>query len=202
MTDRVAVLRDAVEAFRGWNYSLRSVGYPWRIPGIRVPLVSDGAAKNTNCCHFVECVLARAWPSVSWTWSRHEAMMIIGDDRWGPVSAADVMGMGCRIPSVDAFAIAGPWRLCQGWRTIDVGGRRREARGHTFFVVRADERGLLILESNQARGVTGVGFRDVADLDALPVDWSFDSVPTSSRWTVESLREFYDVGVRAVALDV
>ena len=196
---REHVLRDGIEAFRGYVYgrekkkgeSKGGIGYPWRIPGLSgMPLVSRGAPRATNCCHFAECLLAHAFPHAIWTHTRHLAMMIRDGDRFGPITAADVLEIG-----TPTTKIAGDWRLVQGWK--------KNGYGHTFIIVRTDDDGsMLIVEGNQAHGVSGVGFRDVADLDALDEQWDFDRLPTSGMWNEKRLASYYSAGMKAVALNV
>lgn len=159
-----------VDAFRFYRYGADDVGFPWPLPGVRLPLAREGAPRLTNCCTFAAALLVRALEP-AYDYDHHRAWMVQTADRFGPVSSALELGMADPLRDEDW---PGAWRLCQGWR--------ENGRGHTFIVVETDhlER-CLILEANRAFGLDGVGYRDVgprwqlggAPLPAAPATWTW-----------------------------
>lgn len=147
-----------------------------------------GGKKQTNCCCFVEGMLA---PFVTWNHFDHRAMMILNADRkFSPIDCVVNKGLGrtAWYPS--------KWALAQGWN--------EDGRGHTFFVAEAtgpfpNDR-LLILEANRAWGIDGVGYRsfgNIADVGIQgPQDWR-----STSLWDWERLAAVYPF-LQLAALDI
>ncbi|MFY2558559.1 hypothetical protein ACN469_13085 [Corallococcus terminator] len=156
---------------RGFRYDLDRAYYPWPLPGIRVPLAPP---QFNNCCTFVEALTVKAFADAhgdSFTWDsrRHRQMMIAStEDYFSPVTAAVESGMAIPAPSPDVPPH--PWTLIQGWRN-------QWRSGHTFLVVDhhpATDK-VLVLESNSANGLDGVGYRGIGNLRTLgiqpPANW-------------------------------
>lgn len=195
-TDSATLLANA-QAFRDYRYGLDKVTYPWPLPGVRVPQETGGPLV-TNCCCFAEALLVHTFKP-EWSYRLHQAFMIMTPDPFGPVHAAMESGMGRPLYPED---YPGAWRLVQGWRG--------NGRGHTFIVVRtetsdagagaggAENRPVLILESNQAYKIRGVGFRDVGNLRDV-IAGGLPTTPPS--WTWDRLRKTFPK-MRACALDV
>lgn len=171
-------------AFAEYRYG-SPVTYPWRVPGVpglnieshRGPLEE----LKTNCCCFVEAVLVRAFqerdPSTFIGPTYHDAFMAIGD-HFGPIHAAIELGFADPLPEYEWPDAR--WLVCQGWDAQMI-------RGHTFFIHHTEAAGrLLILESNNAYAVRGVGWRGIGGIDLFP------EPPQASRyWTWELLRRKY-----------
>ncbi|AGC43985.1 hypothetical protein MYSTI_02669 [Myxococcus stipitatus DSM 14675] len=155
--EKLVSLLGGVSEFR---YDLDQAYYPWTLPGIRVPL---GPPSFNNCCTFVEALTVRAFADVhgdsfAWDARRHRQMMIASsEDLFSPVTAAVESGMAILAPSPDVSPH--PWTLIQGWRAP-------WRSGHTFLIVDhhpATDK-VLVLESNCAHGLDGVGFRGIGNL--------------------------------------
>jgi hypothetical protein len=76
---------------------------------------------------------------------------------FSPVTAAVESAMAIPVPSPDAPPH--PWTLIQGWR-------QQWRGGHTFLIVdhHAATDKVLMLESNSAYGLDGVGYREIGTL--------------------------------------
>ncbi len=173
--------------FYGYTYVLHGPRYPYSIPYVPgLPLEPPAA---NNCCTFVEGLLAKAWCNTitsgfRWSEKRHGQMMIWSlDDYFSPVTAAVEARMAEEIDDPDAFPE--PWTLVQAWK-------KRWSGGHTFIVLdshRSSQR-ILTLESNEAFGMDGPGYREIGDLDKFPypgADW----FKSSTVWTWARFRETY-----------
>jgi hypothetical protein len=176
-----------VDAFRGWSYSRTDVGFPWPLPRVRLPLVSQGAPRATNCCAFLAALLVNAFRP-DYDLDHHTAWMIAGADVFGPISSAIELGLARPLAPEEW---PGSWRLCQGWRA--------DGGGHTFVVVRTEEDGrVLVLEANRAFLLNGVGYRDVGPR------WGLGEAmlpAASATWTWARLQSYYPA-LRACALGV
>ncbi|WP_338869367.1 hypothetical protein [Myxococcus stipitatus] len=158
-------------AFLDYRYDVSRAYYPWALPGARVPVAPP---RLNNCCTFVEALLVKAFSEAhgaAFTWDarRHRQMMIAStEDYFSPVTAAVESGMALLAPSADVPPH--PWTLIQGWRN-------RWGSGHTFLVVdfHPETDKVLVLESNAAFGLDGVGYRGLGNLRdvglQLPVEW-------------------------------
>jgi len=155
-----ARLTKLLPAFRNFRYEFDAARYPWVLPGIRLPLAPPAV---NNCCTFVEALTVKAFTDAhgtafEWDARRHRQMMIAStEDYFSPVTAAVESGMGLAAPSPDVPPH--PWTLVQGWR-------HQWRSGHTFLVVdhHAPTDKVLILESNSAYGLDGVGYRGIGNL--------------------------------------
>ena len=185
-------LLELAQAFADYRYG-GPVTYPWRIPGVK-GLTIEGARGpledlRTNCCCFVEALLVRAFhekdKQIFIGRTYHDAFMAVGD-HWGPVHAAIELGFADPIPE-DEWEET-PWLVVQGWS-------RDMKRGHTFIVVHTEAGGrVLVLESNNAFAVRGVGYRGLGNISYFP------RRPAASRyWTWETLRRRYP-RMRAAAI--
>lgn len=178
--------------FIGYRYGNEPV-YPWPIPGVSGLKyeTKNTSSENlqTNCCCFVEAILAQAFreedPYLRLDNDYHKAFMAIGD-HFGPVHAA--LELGFADPTPEEEYESSRWLVCQGWN-------KTWSRGHTFFLVKTEAGGrVLILESNNAYAVRGVGWRGLGGLDVFPV------VPNAPRWwTWEKIRTKYP-HMRAAAI--
>ncbi|NMO13466.1 hypothetical protein [Pyxidicoccus fallax] len=147
-------------AFVPYRYELDEARYPWVLPGIRLPLAPPAV---NNCCTFVEALTVKAFADANgtafeWDPRRHRQMMIASsEDYFSPVTAAVESGMAIAAPSPDVPPH--PWTLIQGWRN-------QWRSGHTFLVVdhHAATDKVLLLESNSAYGLDGVGYRGIGNL--------------------------------------
>lgn len=158
-------------AFLDYRYDVSRAYYPWALPGVRVPLAPP---RLNNCCTFVEALLVKAFSeahdaAVSWDARRHRQMMITStEDYFSPVTVAVESGMALVAPSEDMPPH--PWTLIQGWRS-------QWGSGHTFLVVdfHPETDKLLVLESNAAYGLDGVGYRGLGNLRDVglqpPAQW-------------------------------
>ncbi|QSQ18859.1 hypothetical protein JY651_26235 [Pyxidicoccus parkwayensis] len=153
-------LTKLLASFRDYRYELDEARYPWALPGVTLPLAPP--AMN-NCCTFVEALTVKAFTdahgsAITWDARRHRQMMIAStEDYFSPVTAAVESGMALLAPSPDAQPH--PWTLVQGWRN-------QWRSGHTFLVVdhhTATDK-VLMLESNTAYGLDGVGYRGIGNL--------------------------------------
>jgi hypothetical protein len=159
--------------FRSYSYG-NEVVYPWRIPGVSVEVQTKGhppAELQTNCCCFVEALLVRAFwerdQRLRLTKNFHKAFMAIGD-HYGPVHAS--IELGFADPVQPSTYPDHPWLVCQGWN-------EDFSRGHTFFLVKTEAGGrVLVLESNNAYAVRGVGWRGLGGLDNFP------NPPDAPKW--------------------
>ncbi len=190
-TDLLVVPEEAIVSllprFYGYSYVLHKPRYPYPIPYVpNLPLEPPVA---NNCCTFVEGLLVKAWydtitSGFRWSMKRHGQMMIWStDDYFSPVTAAVETRMAEAIDDSDAFPE--PWTVVQGWR-------KRRRGGHTFIVLDSHQpsQRILTLESNNAFGMNGPGFREIGDLDQVPhpgAKW-FES---SAVWTWARFRETY-----------
>ncbi|WP_224372836.1 hypothetical protein [Hyalangium versicolor] len=155
--DRLVTL---LENFKSYRYDLDQARYPWPLPGIQLPLAPP---QTNNCCTFVEALVVKAFAdehgqTLEWNPTRHRQMMIVStEDFFSPVTAAIESGMGLHAPSADVPPH--PWTLIQGWRN-------QWRSGHTFLIVdhHSDTDKVLILESNSAYGLDGVGYRGIGML--------------------------------------
>ncbi|RJS14254.1 hypothetical protein DRW03_35245 [Corallococcus sp. H22C18031201] len=158
-------------AFADYRYDASRTYYPWALPGVRVPLAPP---RLTNCCTFVEALVVKSFSEAhgaafSWDMRRHRQMMMSSpEDAFSPVTAAVESGMALQAPSADVPPQ--PWTLIQGWRS-------QWRSGHTFLVVDFDAATdkVLVLESNAAFGLDGVGYRGLGNLRDIdlqpPADW-------------------------------
>ncbi|RUO91515.1 hypothetical protein D7Y11_19790 [Corallococcus sp. AB018] len=158
-------------AFVDYRYDVSRAYYPWALPGVRVPLAPP---RLNNCCTFVEALLVKAFSEAhraafSWDAHRHRQMMIAPtQDYFSPVTAAVESGMALVAPSADVPPH--PWTLIQGWRS-------QWGSGHTFLVVdfHPETDKVLVLESNAAFRLDGVGYRGLGNLRDVgrqpPADW-------------------------------
>ncbi|NTX12920.1 hypothetical protein HUA76_19165 [Myxococcus sp. CA056] len=160
----LAVAEDRLVALLGglrdYRYDPDKAYYPWTLPGIRVPL---GPPRFNNCCTFVEALTVKAFADAhgaafAWDSRRHRQMMIASaEDNFSPVTSAVESGMAIPPPSADVPPH--PWTLIQGWRN-------QWRSGHTLLVVDhhpATDK-VLVLESNCAFGLDGVGYRGIGNL--------------------------------------
>lgn len=182
---REETLVGLLDEFKDFTYDLDNAYYPYKLPGIRVPLAPP---KQNNCCTFVEALLVKAWTdahkSVTWNSERHGQMMIYSsDDFFSPVTAAVDSGMALVVSDDDAAPH--PWTIIQGWR-------RQWRNGHTFLIV--DHHGptdrVLTLESNSSYKLNGVGFRGIGNLrdtGAPPDNWW----EQEDLWTWERIQTTY-----------
>ncbi|WP_426747410.1 hypothetical protein VZQ01_08045 [Myxococcus faecalis] len=158
-------------AFLDYRYDGSRAYYPWTLQGVRVQLAPP---RLNNCCTFVEALLVKAFSEArgaafTWDMRRHRQMMIAStQDYFSPVTAAVESGMALLAPSADVPSH--PWTLIQGWRS-------QWGSGHTFLVVdyHAETDKVLVLESNFAFGLDGVGYRGLGNLRDVglqpPADW-------------------------------
>ncbi|WP_426749927.1 hypothetical protein [Myxococcus sp. Y35] len=158
-------------AFVDYRYDVSRAYYPWALPGVRVPLAPP---RLNNCCTFVEALLVKAFSEAhgaafSWDMRRHRQMMIAStEDYFSPVTAAVESGMALLAPSEDVPPH--PWTLIEGWRS-------QWGSGHTFLVVdfHPETDKVLVLESNAAFRLDGVGYRGLGNLRDVglqpPADW-------------------------------
>jgi len=161
-------------AFRDFLYDLDEAFYPWALPGIRVPMAPP---LRNNCCTFVEALTVKAFAdahggALAWDARRHRQMMIASsEDYFSPVTAAVESGMAIPAPSADVAPH--PWTLIQGWRN-------QWRSGHTFLIVdhHPETDKVLVLESNCANGLNGVGYRGIGNLREHGVR------PPASWWTL------------------
>jgi hypothetical protein len=181
----VALLAD----FQDFRYDYDDGRYPWPLPGVKLPLAPP---KTNNCCTFVEALTVKAFSEAhgaafEWDARRHRQMMISSnEDYFSPVSAAVESGMAVAVLSHDAPPH--PWTLIQGWR-------QQWRGGHTFLIVdhHAATDKVLILESNSAYGLDGVGYREIGTLRdkgikppaqwwTLPKVWTWRQVCSTYRF--------------------
>jgi hypothetical protein len=171
--DRLTAL---LGTFRDYRYDLDEPRYPWALPGIFVPMAPPHV---NNCCTFTEALLVKAYTdahgaSFEWDARRHRQMMISSnEDYFSPVTAAVESGMALHAPSPDASPH--PWTLIQGWRN-------QWRSGHSFLVVdhHAATDKVLVLESNSANGLNGVGYRGIGNLR----DMKDGLKPPAKWWTL------------------
>lgn len=182
--------------WRGFGYSLTSVGYAHDMDELAEPLVADGAPRMTNCSVFVEDLLVHLFAIEPWGETRNKAAQIRTSDLYGNITAFDVAGVGVRVLD---FA---DWTLCQGWRKPT--HEHPEERGHAFIVARVDGEKVLVLEANRSRflKLNGVGFRGIGNLDTLPDGWTLDDLVSKSEWTAARVRAFYGKGLKMLRLKV
>ncbi|WP_404364374.1 hypothetical protein ACIHQR_29985 [Corallococcus coralloides] len=174
--DRLFVL---LGAFLDYRYDASRAYYPWALPGVRVPLAPP---RLNNCCTFVEALLVKAFSEASgaafsWDARRHRQMMIASaEDYFSPVTAAVESGMALLAPSADVPPH--PWTLIQGWRS-------QWGSGHTFLVLdhHAETDKVLVLESNAAYGLDGVGYRGLGNLRDVGLQPSAQWWTRSEVWT-------------------
>ncbi|WP_224250024.1 hypothetical protein [Hyalangium gracile] len=170
-------LTGLLEAFFDYHYDPDQGRYPWELPGIRLPLAPP---KVNNCCTFVEALIVKAFAdehgaAFEWNASRHRQMMIVStEDYFSPVTAAIESGMGLHTPSPDVPPH--PWTIIQGWRN-------QWRSGHTFLIVdhHAATDKVLMLESNSAYGLNGVGYRGIGMLRDKGIQ------PPAKWWTLEDV---------------
>jgi hypothetical protein len=173
-----------LEKFHDFQYDRDDAQYPYDLKDIYVP---RGHEFN-NCCTFVEALLVKAWelsPHFQWNVMRHRQMMIMSnEDMFSPVTAAVESGMAVSVPNPDSKP--GPWTVVQGWR-------HKWRGGHTFIIVDHDASTdkVLMLESNSAYKLNGVGLRGIGNLTDTkpnpPKPWnSEDGV-----WTWAKVRNTY-----------
>ncbi|MCP3104282.1 hypothetical protein LZ198_36005 [Myxococcus sp. K15C18031901] len=170
-------------AFVDYRYDVSRAYYPWALQGVRVPLAPP---RLNNCCTFVEALLVKAFSEAhgaafSWDMRRHRQMMIASKtDYFFPVTAAVESGMALLAPSVDVPPH--PWTLIQGWRS-------QWGSGHTFLVVdfHPETDKVLVLESNFACGLDGVGYRGLGILLDVGLQSPADWWTGSEVWTWRSI---------------
>ncbi len=173
--------------FYGYTYVLHGPRYPYSIP--YAPSLRLEPPAVNNCCTFVEGLLVKGWCNTitsgfRWSERRHGQMMITSvDDYFSPVTAAVEARMAEAIDDPDAFPE--PWTLVQAWR-------KRWSGGHTFIVLDShlSSQRILTLESNEAFGMDGPGYREIGDLDTFPhpgAEW----FKSSAAWTWARFRETY-----------
>ncbi|AKF85701.1 hypothetical protein SAMN05443572_110282 [Myxococcus fulvus] len=176
-----------LQGLKDFRYDLDQAYYPWDLPGIRVPRAPP---LFNNCCTFVEALTVKAFADAhganfAWDSRRHRQMMIAStEDYFSPVTAAVESGMAIPAPSADAHPH--PWTLIQGWRN-------QWRSGHTFLVVDhhpATDK-VLVLESNCANGLDGVGYRGIGNLRSIGLEppegwWNLPDV-----WTWRKLCSTY-----------
>ena len=156
-------LTQLLPAFEPYTYEPDLARYPWPLPGFKAPLAPPAV---NNCCTFVEALLVKAFADALgddfiWGTRRHRQMMISSDeDYFSPVSAAVKSGMGIAVEEADSPPV--PWTLVQGWR-------RQWRGGHSFLAVDHHEPTgkVLVLESNSAYRLNGVGLRGLGNLREL-----------------------------------
>jgi len=187
-------LVELARKFRRYKYG-NNPTYPWRIPGVSIRVQRQGDTSETletNCCCFVEAMLVRAF------WEKdhrlhlddehHRAFMAIGDP-YGPVHAAIELGFADPIPEEDYPTT--PWLVAQGWN-------KDMTRGHTFFIVKTEAGGrVLILESNNAYAVRGVGWRGLGGIG------TFTKVPKAPKWWTwaQMMSKYPNLRAAAIRLD-
>ncbi|MBO3698326.1 hypothetical protein [Roseivirga sp. E12] len=173
----VAIVKD----YDGFAYDLHHPAYPYDLKGVNLP-IAPPKPKQNNCCTFAEGLIVKAWsdkfPDFEWNNHRHGQMMIFStDDYFSPVTAAVESGMGDMVDDVEAAPA--PWTLVQGWKSKksdDIPGSMWSG-GHTFIIVdhHPETDKILTLESNQAFGLNGVGFRKIGMASAFnhqpPANW-------------------------------
>jgi hypothetical protein len=172
--DRLTAL---LPEFLPFHYELDEARYPWKLPGIQLPMAPP---KVNNCCTFVEALTVKAFSDAhgaafTWDAGRHRQMMIVStEDNFSPVTGAIESGMAIPSPSPDAPPH--PWTLIQGWRN-------QWRSGHTYLIVdhHAATDKVLILESNCAYGLDGVGYRGIGMLRDKGVK------PPAQWWTLEDV---------------
>jgi len=160
-------LVDLFASFAGFTYSGADGQYPWDIPGVTL----KKEKKQNNCCTFVEALVAKAFDGAqgfTWSFARHQLMMVNTPDLFGPVTA--VVEAGIALPAATPETPPQPWSVVQGWRA--------DGGGHTFIIVdhdRATDR-VLLLESNMVYKLNGPGYRNLGPLDAFgtaaPAMWN------------------------------
>lgn len=192
-----SALTSLLPAFAEYRYDFSAGRYPWKLPGVSLPLAPP---KQTNCCIFAESLLCRAWSDThgaafSWNGQRHAQMMIMSaKDLSSPVSAMVDAEMGIRLREGEPPTA---WCLAQGWRSA--------TSGHTFIIVarHAPSDRVLILEANKAYGLDGVGYRNLGNLrDFLgsrpPARWWENSA--APRWS--DVRRTYSQSLALAKLNV
>lgn len=188
----IAAIREQLELYVGWTYSLDDPRYPVPLPGLRLP---PPPPRQTNCCAFVEGLIvgaARASiPDLEWGRAAHRrAMVWHAGDRFGPVEALVDAGLAVRRAEC-TDAPPPPWSVCQGWRGN---------RGHTFIVAATDGDKVLILEANSARGLNGVGWRAAGGLTSgrAPDGWQ----TVRDVWTWRRVMDAYpELAIAALCID-
>ncbi len=176
--------------FIGYEYDLHDARYPRTINSVAG--LDLAPPKSNNCCTFVEGLLVNTWaqsnPAFIWTRHRHRQMMVMSlEDPFSPVTAVAEAQMGvlAERPS-DPPA---PWTIVQGWR-------RQWEGGHTFLIVdhHPPTDKVLILESNAAFRLNGVGYRGIGELTQ-------DALPPSQWWTIPRVWTWQQVKATYVFLE-
>jgi hypothetical protein len=170
-------LTSLLKDFLPYRYELDDARYPWPLPNVRLPMAPPQA---NNCCTFVEALTVKAFsdahgPAFAWDAARHRQMMITSnEDYFSPATAAIESGMALHAPSPDVPPH--PWTLIQGWRN-------QWRDGHTYLIVdhHPETDKVLILESNCAHGLNGVGYRGIGMLRDKGIQ------PPARWWTLEDV---------------
>lgn len=190
-----------LQKFAGWTFSLNYPKYTAPIPN--VPNLPLAPPSQNSCCIFVEDFVVHGFVAGRWAFEwgkeRHDQMMVADWNQiWSPpqaVAEAD-LARPVVMPPSQTDALPEPWTLCQGWGP---------STGHTFVAVaaHAETRKVLLLESNNAYGLNGPGFRGLGSLgnylpDGPPPNWwEVASVPT---W--DQIRATYSTGIASAQLKV
>ena len=192
-----SALTSLLPAFVDYTYDFKSVFYPWKMPGVSLPLAPP---KLINCCTFAEAELVGGWanthgPAFVWNSKRHAQMMIsAGTDLYSTVTAMIEAEMGTAVsPGQPPSA----WCLAQGWRS--------PTSGHTFIILarHAPSDRVLTLEANQAYSIKGVGYRNLGSLRDFPgarppARWWEN--PAAPRW--RDILSAYPQGLKLAKLNV
>ena len=147
----------ALPLWKGWGYADASHpnGHPEGVPGAWLP--PTGFA---DCIVFTSAVLGCVYGESVWDdkaalhlWPERAA-----DDPWCALRYLERRGWATPVEA----PVGGSWFVCQGWRGLRDGQYVRGATGHAFLLY-ADERGSIMLDSYAGSGPTWRGCRRVGE---------------------------------------
>lgn len=195
-----SALTGYLQRFAGWTFSISKPAYTTEIPNVEGLRIAP--PKQNSCCIFAEDYTVHGFEAGGWDFAwdqhRHDQMMVADwNDLWSPPKALYESGiaLSLRMPG-EQVDLPEPWTVCQGWGPNS---------GHTFTVVACHKKTgkVLILESNNAYGMNGPGFRGLGDLTPFlesgppPSWWEIPAVPT---W--DQIRATYSSGIASAQLKV